>query len=159
MNFGWGDSKNRHRRQSEAPRPFVPAKLPPVRPQSTPLPNWQKSAPIKKGERIGGSFDVYEVLGRGGFGIVYLVYDLELKRICALKTFRDELLANARARADFKREASRWVDLGEHPYILSAHSVIEVVHRMFVRMDYVAPDDEGRVSLAHHLRGPTRRAI
>jgi len=91
-------SKHDHRKRRHAEEEFthrnVPAKLPPLRPQPTPLPNWHASAPLKKGDRIGSTFNIYDVLGRGGFGIVYLVYDLELRKICALKTFRDELLAD-----------------------------------------------------------------
>jgi len=156
-------SKHDHRKRRHAEEEFthrnVPAKLPPLRPQPTPLPNWHTSAPLKKGDRIGSTFNIYDVLGRGGFGIVYLVYDLELRKICALKTFRDELLADPQARLAFKREASHWVDLGAYPYILSAHSVLEILHRLYVRMDYVAPDEEGRVSLAHCLRGNSRTKI
>ena len=123
------------------------------------MPNWRARAPLKQGERIGGIFDVYRVLGHGSFGIVYLVFDREIGRVCALKTFLDELLANPAARSEFKQEASRWADIGEHPYILSAHSVIEVLNRLYVRMDYVAPDEDGRVSLADYLRGNARQAI
>jgi tetratricopeptide (TPR) repeat protein len=168
LNRIFGNSKHKSRRrhrlerhsvEENIVRPHVPTKLPPLRPQLAPVPNWRATATFKKGDRIGASFDIYNVLGRGGFGIVYLVFDRELRKICALKTFRDELLADIEARTAFKREASRWVDLGEHPYILSAHSVMEVLGRLYVRMDYVAPDEEGRVSLAHYLRGNTRRAI
>jgi serine/threonine protein kinase len=71
--------------------------------------------------------------------------------VCALKTFRDELLANPAAREAFKKEALLWVNLGEHPFILAARWVEEAFGRLFVAMDYIAPDAEGRVSLADHL--------
>lgn len=139
--------------------PRVPANIPPPRPKLAAVPDWRSKRQFKPGDRVGGSFDIYRVLGQGGFGIVYLVFDREIGKICALKTFHDELLADPAARAAFRQEASRWADLGEHPYILSAHSVIEVLQCLYVRMDYVAPDDEGRVSLAHYLRGNARQAI
>jgi tetratricopeptide (TPR) repeat protein len=44
-----------------------------------------------------------------------------------------------------------WVNLEEHPFILAARWVEEVSGRLFVEMDYVAPDAHGRVSLADHL--------
>src|SRR5579872_7001461 len=81
------------------PRPHLPATLPPVRNRELPPTFWQKSLPYKKGERIGERFNIYEVLGKGGFGVVYLVFDSETRSLCALKTFRDELLADGRARA------------------------------------------------------------
>jgi len=49
-------------------------------------------APYKKGDFIGKDYEVYDVLGMGGFGIVYLVYSHEIKSVYALKTFRDEYL-------------------------------------------------------------------
>ena len=58
---------------------------------------------------------------------------------------------------NFKREALLWVNLEEHPFILAARFVEEFSGRLFVAMDYIAPDDRGRVSLADHLaaaRGP-----
>jgi serine/threonine protein kinase len=105
------------------------------------------------------AFYMHAVLGQGGFGIVLLVFDLEKQEVCALKTFRDELLTSPQARAAFKQEASRWVDIGEHPFILTARSVREISNRLFVKMDHVARDEDGRVSLAHYLRGRTSQPI
>src|SRR5450759_1091010 len=49
--------------------------------------------------------------------VVYLVYDRQGKVACALKTFREELLADAAAREAFKKEALLWVNLEAHPFI------------------------------------------
>src|ERR1035438_2759054 len=105
----------------------------------------------KKGDVIGGRYEVHGALGKGGFGVVYLAYNRDTGEVCALKTFRDELLADAAAREAFKKEALLWVNLEEHPFILAARWVQEVSGRLFVAMDYVAPDAQGRVSLADHL--------
>jgi len=105
----------------------------------------------KKSDVIGGKYEVYGTLGKGGFGVVYLAYDRESKVVCALKTFRDELLADPAARNAFKKEVLLWVNLERHPFILAARWVEEFSGRLFVRMDYVAPDDKGRVSLAQHI--------
>lgn len=133
-----------------------PAKLPPIRsaqssPRSNPL--------FEKGDSLGVRFHVYGILGQGGFGIVLLVYDFETRDVCALKTFRDELLANAQARKSFKEEANRWLNIGDHPFILTARSVHEISNRLFVKMDYLAPDKERRVSLAHYLNGRNHQPI
>jgi serine/threonine protein kinase len=109
-------------------------------------------ASYRKGDLIGGRHEVLAKLGQGGFGIVYLVKS-ETGEICALKTFRDELLAAPAARAAFKKEAMLWVTLGSHPFILSAWWVSEVSGRLFVAMEYIKPDAQGRVSLANFLAG------
>ena len=38
-----------------------------------------RKAPFKKGDFIGQKYEVFDVLGEGGFGIVYLVYSHETK--------------------------------------------------------------------------------
>jgi len=115
------------------------------------------TATFKKGDLIGGDYVIYKLLGKGGFGEVYLAYIPESQLICALKTIRTELLPQPPSREAFKREALLWVNLEEHPFILVARHVFEFSRRLFVGMDYIAPDARGRVSLADHLaiaRGP-----
>ena len=46
----------------------------------------------KKGDFISQKYEVYGVLGIGGFGVVYLVYSHDTKTVYALKTFRNEYL-------------------------------------------------------------------
>ncbi|MDX9972578.1 MAG: serine/threonine-protein kinase [FCB group bacterium] len=106
---------------------------------------------LKTGDMIGRRYEVQEILGKGGFGLVYLVYDCESKSLCALKTFRDEFLADSMVREEFRREASLWIDLGEHPFIVPARWAEEVSGRLFVEMDYIRPDSQGRITLADHL--------
>jgi hypothetical protein len=122
----------------------------PVRPDA---PRQEAAELHKKGDVIDGRYEVHGTLGKGGFGIVYLVHCRDTRKLCALKTFRDELLADPVARDAFKREAMLWVKLEEHPFILAARWVAVVSGRLFVQMDYVAPDAQGRVSLDDHLTG------
>ena len=110
------------------------------------------SEQYRKGDVIGGKYEVHGTLGMGGFGVVLLATERATNRLRALKTFRDELLADASTREAFKREALLWVSLGEHPFILAARWAEVFSGRLFVAMDYVAPDAEGRVNLADHLR-------
>lgn len=81
----------------------------------------------------------------------FLVYDQSIDAVCALKTFRDELLADRTAREAFKKESLLWVNLGEHPYILTAEWVEEVSGRLFVAMQYIEPDAQKRVTLTSHI--------
>jgi serine/threonine protein kinase len=119
------------------PSPATPAK---------PTPGYQP------GDVIGGKYEVRGELGKGGFGVVYLALNRETKRLCALKTFKDEFLTDAAKRAEFKKEVLLWVNLGQHPNIVSARWVSEVSGRLFVEMEYIAPDAQGCVTLADHLR-------
>jgi serine/threonine protein kinase len=110
-------------------------------------------APVewKLGDVIGGKYEMRGTLGKGGFGVVYLVRNRQTGEVCALKTFRSEFLADGNARKAFKKEAVLWVNLDEHPFILTARWVEEFSGRLFVQMDYVALDKQGRVNLANHL--------
>ena len=115
---------------------------------------------INEGDVIGDRYEVQKLLGRGGFGEVYLVYDRAIHAPFAMKTIRTEFLNDAASRDAFKKEASTWVRLETHPCILSALWVQEFSRRLFVEMLYMAPDSEGRVSLADHLvasKGPLDR--
>ena len=68
--------------------PLVIAKAPP------PIISRSQPAEIyKKGDVIGGEFEVLDILGKGGFGIVYLARVRRTQEILALKTLHDELLA------------------------------------------------------------------
>ncbi len=109
----------------------------------------------QKGDVIGGKYEIQNTLGKGGFGIVHLVRVRGTGDLCALKTFRDELLASPAARIAFQKEALVWVGIEEHPYILTARWVDEFSGRLFVQMDYIRPDTACRVSLNDHLAAAT----
>ncbi|MDP2937289.1 MAG: serine/threonine-protein kinase [Dehalococcoidia bacterium] len=111
-------------------------------------------APYKKGDFIGQRYEVHGVLGIGGFGVVYLVYSHQTAEVYALKTFRDEYLADALARERFRREAQVWVDLERHPYLVPAYFVDEVAGRLYIGMEYIAPDEHGLNSLDGYLTRP-----
>jgi len=82
----------------------------------------------KKGDVIAGKYVVHQLLGKGGFGVVYLVHLRETGEAFALKTFKDELTADPAACEAFKKEALVWVNLERHPFILSAIWVEEIHH-------------------------------
>ena len=111
----------------------------------------QAGAPYKKGDFIGQKYEVQRILGKGGCGIVYLVYSQELGEVFALKTFKDEYLADQDVRKRFHKEASVWVELGYHPYLVGANHVTEVSGRLYIAMEYVAPNEEGLNSLDGYL--------
>jgi tetratricopeptide (TPR) repeat protein len=105
----------------------------------------------RKGDFIGQKYEVCGVLGKGGFGIVYLVYTPDSGKFFALKTFLDEFLADREIRNRFHKEASVWVELGSHPFLVRANFVEEISGRLYIGMDYVAPNQEGLNSLEGYL--------
>ena len=69
------------------------------------------------------------------------------------------MLAESKARDAFKKEAILWVNLNRHPFILNARWVDVFSGRLFISMDYISPDSQGRVSLADHLAKSTRETM
>ena len=102
-------------------------------------------------ELIAGEFEVLRTVGKGGFGLVLLAYSRKTCEVGALKTFRNEFLADPAARHAFKREALLWLNLERHPFIVPALLVTEDSGRLFLMLEYITPDAQGRVTLADHL--------
>jgi serine/threonine protein kinase len=105
----------------------------------------------RQGEVIGGRYAVLDVLGRGGFGIVYHVRSNDDGRDVALKTFRDEYILDPRVKLSFWKEALTWIGIGRHSFVLEAQSVHEFDHRLFVGMEYIRQDENGCVTLYDHI--------
>ena len=105
----------------------------------------------RRGDVIGGRFEVQGILGKGVFGIVYLVYDRDLRGAYAMKTFSGRFAGAEKARGMFEREAELWSGLAEHPFVLSARFSGEIDGRAFLTTDYIAPDIVGRVKLSQHI--------
>jgi len=105
----------------------------------------------KRGDFIGEKYEVHDFLGMGGFGIVYLVYCHETKYVYALKTLRNEYLGDTQTRDRFRKEAQVWIDLERHPYLVRAYFVDEFSGRLYIAMEYIAPDERGLNSLEAYL--------
>lgn len=110
------------------------------------------SRSYKKGDFIGPKYEVHDVLGMGGFGIVYLIYDHESKSVLAFKTFRDKYLDDILTRERFHKEADVWINLDRHPFIVRAYFVFDYSGRLFIGMEYIAPGEPGLNSLDGFLR-------
>jgi serine/threonine protein kinase len=70
---------------------------------------------IGPGTRI-GPYEIVDVLGAGGMGVVYRATDRTLARQVALKFLSDELAADPTRLARFEREARVLASLN-HPHI------------------------------------------
>lgn len=110
------------------------------------------STPYKKGDVIGNNYEVYDVIGRGGFGIVYKAFSRSMGEVFALKTFRDEYFNDSDKKDRFYREARVWIDLDRHPYIVKAALAEEIDERLYIAMEYIGPDEAGHNSLDAYIK-------
>jgi len=75
------------------------------------------------GEKLGG-FEIVEVIGSGGMGVVYLAHDTKLDRSVAVKSIPAKLADDSTARMRFHREAKLLASLN-HPNIAVIHEIIQ----------------------------------
>ena len=71
-----------------------------------------------------GSFEIVEMIGRGGMGVVYVAHDTKLDRSVAVKSMPAELASDSNARTRFRREAKLLASLN-HPNIAVIHDILE----------------------------------
>jgi serine/threonine protein kinase len=91
------------------------------------------------GDWIGGRFQVFDV-HEGGMSLVYVVNDQSGgpgPQVVALKTLRNELLRSRIRISRFAAECRIWVQLGEHPNIVRAHSVEIIDGRPYVVLELI----------------------
>ncbi|MHC4440279.1 MAG: serine/threonine protein kinase, partial [Planctomycetota bacterium] len=75
------------------------------------------------GQKV-GSFEITEMIGHGGMGVVYLAHDTKLDRSVAVKSIPAELQADSNAQTRFRREAKLLASLN-HPNIAVIHDIVE----------------------------------
>jgi hypothetical protein len=92
-------------------------------------------------------YEIGEMLGRGGMGLVYKAMDKALKRPVALKIVVSGAHANAEERARFRTEAEAVARL-QHPGILQIYEVGEAAGCPYLALEFVSGG-----SLAQQLHG------
>ena len=126
----------------EASAGQAPASEPPATEAGQPVPIVDKSLPfLQPGTQPGslgrlGHFEVLELLGKGGFGIVLKALDQKLQRLVAIKVLGPQLARNPTARSRFLREA-RAAAAVNSKYVVSTYGVYEQPIPYLV-MEYVA---------------------
>jgi eukaryotic-like serine/threonine-protein kinase len=85
----------------------------------------QRLEPASHPELIGllGRYELHQLIGRGGMGLVFRARDLELQRIVAVKTLSLHLASLGTARERFAREGRAVASLA-HPHIVQVYDVI-----------------------------------
>jgi len=104
---------------------------------------------LSPGSTLAGKYNIIEVSGRGGMGIVYKAEDTKLKRNVALKFLPPELIQDEEAKERFVLEAQAAAALS-HPNICTIHEIDEEEGKSFIAMEYV----EGQSLRAKIEKGP-----
>ncbi|HND56316.1 MAG TPA: serine/threonine-protein kinase, partial [Pirellulaceae bacterium] len=86
--------------------------------------------------RIPG-YDVLEMLGRGGMGVVYKARDLLLRRLVALKMISSGMAVGPEMLERFRAEA-RAVAALQHPHLVQIHEVGEHEGRPYLVFEFMA---------------------
>ncbi len=103
-------------------------------------------------------YDLLEVLGRGGMGVVYKVFDRELRRHVAMKVLRSDLGQDARLRDRFIEEAQATGQL-EHRGIVPVHEIGRIGEgALFFTMKLVRGRTLAEVVAASRSSDPETRA-
>ncbi len=90
---------------------------------------------FEAGERF-GDFEIIEVAGRGGMGVVYRARQITLERVVALKVISPEI-ADAPDFTDRFRRESRLAASIDHPHVVSIFGAGELEGRAYISMQWV----------------------
>lgn len=95
------------------------------------------------GDHIRNRWEVRKILC-GGMGVVYIVYDHELREPFAAKTFQDEIFARSPVIASrFTQEALTWINLDAHQNVTAARLVQTIQGKPYLFLEYVSGGDLG----------------
>ena len=111
-----------------------------------------------------GPYEILEVVGHGGMGVVLKGYEDRLNRCVAIKVLNPRLASNATARKRFRRE-SRAAAAVTHDHVVTIHAVDEIDGLPILVMEYVEGtslqkriNDNGPLELEEILRVGTQAA-
>jgi WD40 repeat protein len=104
--------------------------------------------PLEKG-RVIGDYEMLEILGRGGMGVVYRARQRSLNRLVAVKLLVAGEFADDAARRRFQAEAAAAARL-HHPHIVAIHDIGDHEGQPYFSMELV----EGRTFADVAREGP-----
>jgi len=86
-----------------------------------------------------GKYEVLEIIGRGGMGLVYRAFDRQLSREVAIKTVTEGFAGDQEMLARFYREAAKTGAL-KHPNIVIVYDLGEQDGFPYIVMEYLSGD-------------------
>jgi protein kinase-like protein/sulfatase-modifying factor enzyme 1 len=121
-----------HRCGATLPRVRMQAGAPPAG-QSEPD---AEPASFRRGQVVAGRYSVQGIIGRGGMGCIYSVYDNTLKENCALKTLLPQFIRDKLVVDRFYNEARIARQLS-HKNIIRVHDIGIADGSLYISMEYV----------------------
>ncbi len=88
------------------------------------------------GQRVFDRFELKEILGRGGMGIVWRAFDEQLERDVALKFLPEMVAFDEQAVRELKRETKKSQELRHH-HIVQVYDFVTDKQRACISMEYV----------------------
>lgn len=116
--------------------------------------------PCPTADRLGllAHYEILDIVGRGGMGIVLRGLDVKLNRMVAIKILAPQLAADSTARQRFRREAQAAAAVS-HAHVVAVYAVDEFKGLPFLTMEYISGvslqqrlDDSGALQLHQILR-------
>jgi eukaryotic-like serine/threonine-protein kinase len=95
---------------------------------------FDRNGPIA--ERRIGMYLIFDIIGRGGYSIVYKTIHLELERLVAVKMLRHHLSMNKEFQDSFKNEAKLIKGL-DHPHIIQVFDITAKYKTVFIACEYL----------------------
>ena len=104
-----------------------------------------------------GDYEIEQVVGRGGMGVVYRARQRRPARVVAIKVIAPELASDPAFRARFERESANAAEI-EHPSVIPVYEVGEADGVLFLAMRFVEGVDLGGLLAKHGRLRPERAA-
>ena len=126
-----------------------------------PVPAATAAALPVPGQRFGARYQILEVLGQGGMGLVYRAWDEELAVTVALKVIRPEMMGQAGAAAEIEKRFKQELILARqvtHKHVVRIHDLGEIDGIKYLTMPFLDGQDlHALIASAGTL--PVRRAL
>jgi len=93
--------------------------------------------PLRPGVTFAGRYDVKEIVGAGGMGVVYRAFDRELQEPVAIKTLRPEAMAGGSAALERFKQEIRLARKIAHRNVVRTYDLGEQNGMYYLTMEYV----------------------
>lgn len=112
------------------------------------------SKQLNEGDEIFKNFEITHVRGgenKSGFGVVYIVKNKITGIPLALKTLQNENIS-INDLNEFKKEIYPWIELSEHPNIVSAFTAdLDDNRRPYLLMEPILPNEQNHLTLTEYI--------